>query len=71
MKLATQLIGAVMPVSSASTFKTEKARVITDEEKKYSAFNKMRQERAYKRLRGFREKKAREAAEEQSGPSKK
>merc|ERR1711915_751410 len=30
MKMATQLVGKVMPVSTASTFKTEKARVISE-----------------------------------------
>jgi large subunit ribosomal protein L13e len=69
MKMATQLVTTIMPVSQS--FKTEKARAITEEEAKFSAFNKLRIERAHQRLRGYREKKAREAAEEQSGPSKK
>ena len=69
MKLATQLTGPVLSISQS--IKSEKARAITAEEKKFSAFNKLRQERAHKKLRGYREKKAREAAEEQSGPAKK
>ena len=41
----------------------EKARVITEEDKKFKAFVVLRQARAKQRLHGIREKKAREAAE--------
>jgi len=63
MKVATQLVGEVMPIRQPS--KREKARPITAEERKYSAFTALRQARAHKRLWGLREKKAREAAEEE------
>merc|ERR1711976_984199 len=59
MKMATQLTGEVMPIVQLQ--KREKARKITDDEKKYSAFTAMRQARANARLFGIREKKAREA----------
>ena len=62
MKMATQLTGDVMPIVQLQ--KREKARKITDDEKKYSAFTAMRQARANARLFGIREKKAREAEEE-------
>ena len=61
-KVATQLVGSVMPIRNV--FKAEKARKITDDEKKYNAFIVLRQARANKRLAGYREKKAREKAEE-------
>ena len=60
MKLATQLTGEVMPVIAVQ--KREKARPITDAEKKYSAFQALRQARAHKRLYGMRQKLARDAA---------
>merc|ERR1712227_415828 len=63
MKVATQLVGEVMPIRQPS--KREKARPVTAEERKYSAFTALRQARAHKRLWGLREKKAREAAEEE------
>jgi large subunit ribosomal protein L13e len=59
LKTITQLEGAVMPIQEVT--KSEKARAITDEEKKFSAFNTLRQARAHKRLFGLRAKKAREA----------
>ena len=62
MKLATQLKGPVMPIRQVH--KREKARAITAQEKKFSAFTTLRQARADKRLKGYREKKAKEAAEE-------
>merc|ERR1712227_138365 len=55
--------GEVMPIQQPA--KREKARPITAEERKYSAFTALRQARAHKRLWGMREKKAREAAEEE------
>lgn len=42
----------------------EKARKITDAEKKFSAFTALRQARANQRLVGYREKKAKEKATE-------
>lgn len=56
-----------MPVKVAP--RKEKARPITAEEKKFSAFTALRQARANKRLKGYREKKAKLAAEE-TGPKK-
>jgi len=70
LKLATQLRGVVMPIHQK--VKKEKARKITDEEKKFKAYVTLRTERANQRLKGYREKKAREAAEEGlGGPAKK
>ena len=62
LKTATQLSGEVMPVSQST--KKERARKLTVEEKKFSAFNTIRQARAHKRLNGLRLKKIREAEEE-------
>ena len=59
MKMATQLAGPLMPVISVA--RKEKARTITDEERKYSAFVALRQARAHARLAGRRAKKAKEA----------
>ena len=42
----------------------EKARAITEEERKYSAFNALRQARAHARLAGKRAKKQKEAEQE-------
>lgn len=46
----------------------DKARPITEDEKKFGAFGALRRARADKRLKGYREKKAKEAAE-QAGKS--
>ena len=62
LKTITQLQGTIMPIQDV--YRPEKARPITDEEKKFSAFNTLRQARAYARLFGIRAKKAREAEEE-------
>ena len=62
-KMATQLGGAPLPISQV--YRGEKARPVTDEERKYSVFTALRQARANKRLFGIREKKAREAAEQE------
>ncbi|KAK3597555.1 hypothetical protein CHS0354_018150 [Potamilus streckersoni] len=67
-KMATQLTGPVMPIRKA--FKTEKARKITDEEKKFSAFTALRVARADARLQGYREKKAKEKAQDESQKKK-
>lgn len=61
LKLATQLKGKVMPVSVMP--KREKARAISGDERKYSAFVALRQARAHKRLAGARAKKAKEGDE--------
>jgi len=61
MKMATQLTGPLMPVVSLP--RKEKARAITDDERKYSAFVALRQARAHARLAGRRAKKAKEAEE--------
>ncbi len=50
---------------SGQVYTREKARAVTDEERKFSAFTALRQARANKRLFGLREKKAREAAEQE------
>ena len=60
--MATQLPGAVMPISQP--VKREKARAVTEDETKYSVFIAMRQARANQRLFGVREKKRREAEED-------
>jgi large subunit ribosomal protein L13e len=62
LKLATQLTGPLMPIVAVP--RKEKARVITDDERKYSAFVALRQARAHKRLAGRRAKKAKEGTEE-------
>lgn len=62
-KMATQLAGSPLPITQV--YRTEKARAITAEERKFSAFTALRQARANKRLFGLREKKAREAAEQE------
>merc|ERR1711937_154907 len=59
LKMAQQLAGKVMPVTQVT--KPEKARAITDEDRKYSAFTALRVARANKRLEGYRQKKIREA----------
>ncbi|CAH1783236.1 unnamed protein product [Owenia fusiformis] len=69
MKMATQLSGEVMPITQVS--KKEKARKITDEEKKFNAFAAIRQARANKKLFGIRKKRAQEKAEEAAMQGKK
>ena len=59
IKMATQLTGPLMPIISVP--RKEKARAITDAERKYSAFVALRQARAHARLAGRRAKKAKEA----------
>ena len=68
MDVATQLTGPVLPITQSWSDTT--ARVITDEEKKQSAFQTGRMYRANVRLVGIREKRAKEAAED-DGLSKK
>lgn len=69
MKMATQLEGPALPITNVYT--SEKARAITDQEKKMSVFNTLRQARAHKRLFGIRAKRAREAEEDQGPMGKK
>jgi large subunit ribosomal protein L13e len=63
LKVATQLKGnVVMPIVVVP--KREKARPITAEEKKFSAFVALRQARSNQRLAGARAKKAKEGGED-------
>merc|ERR1711976_465240 len=62
MKMATQLKGPVMPVSSI--VRKDKARAVTDDDKKFSAFIALRTARANAKLAGKRAKKAQDAANE-------
>ncbi|XP_068693629.1 large ribosomal subunit protein eL13-like [Montipora capricornis] len=64
LEKAVQLQGPVMPIQQSRL--PIKARKITDEEKKTSVFSSMRMARANARLVGYREKKAREKAEEEA-----
>lgn len=65
LKLATQLRGVVLPVKQV--VRREKARAVTEEEKKFKVYCHLRRLRADKRLKGIRDKKAREVAEEGIG----
>jgi len=69
LKLVSQLRGTIMPIKKLPI--RLKARKITAEEKKFSAFTALRRARADKRLKGYREKKAREAAEAAATEAKK
>lgn len=62
LKVAAQLRGDILPVSN--TYTPEAPRAITEAEKKIEIYRHLRRVRADKRHRGMREKKAREAAEE-------
>ena len=61
--MATQHSGVYAPVKQ--TYKVEKARPITEDEKKHSVFRAMRMARANKRLFGIRAKKQKEKEEEE------
>ena len=61
--MATQLTGPVMPIRNVR--RSEKARAITDEEKKHHVFNAMRMARANARLFGIRAKRQKEKEEEE------
>merc|ERR1712062_969594 len=54
----------LFPKKASKPAKAEKARAITEEDKKFSAFTALRVARANKKLQGYREKKAREAEAE-------
>merc|ERR1711893_347309 len=62
MKMATQVKGPVMPVATIA--RKEKARAVTDDDKKFSAFIALRTARANAKLAGKRAKKAQDAANE-------
>jgi len=68
VKTAKQLKGTLMRIRPVQ--KHEKARVITEDEKKFSAFTALRQARAHARLFGIRQKRAKEAAENEADPNK-
>lgn len=61
LKLATQLKSEVLPIRQLT--RKEKARAITDQERKFSSFAMLRKVRADARMWGIREKKAKEKAE--------
>ena len=65
--MATQLTTPLMPIRAV--FKKEKARAISDAERKYSAFVALRQARAHARLAGKRAKKAKEGGGEGDEPA--
>merc|ERR1719411_574494 len=70
IKKATQIEGHVMPVKQV--VKRQRAMELTDDLKKFKAFNSIRQARAVARLWGIRAKKAKEAeADDLSKPAKK
>lgn len=69
LKLAVQLKKTrVMPVTQRVT--REKARPVNDIEAKFHAFQALRMARADARLIGQREKKAKQAAEDEKKPKK-
>nr|AAX62455.1 ribosomal protein L13 [Lysiphlebus testaceipes] len=61
-KVANQIKGDVMPIRRSAPAKS-KARPITEEEKKFSAYVALRQARADARLVGIRAKRVKDAAE--------
>lgn len=65
MKLATQLKGKLLPLVDVK--KPEKARAITEEERKVKCYDRLRQARAHQRLAGKRAKKAKEAGGDDPG----
>nr|UJQ69885.1 ribosomal protein L13 [Diamesa zernyi] len=62
LKLATQYESFIMPFSQIT--KKDKARPISTEEGKFRAYETTRRARSEKKLKGYREKKAKEAAED-------
>ena len=68
VKLATQLKSRIMPVKQRAP--REKARPINDADQKFQAFQALRMARADARLIGQREKKAKQAAEDEKKPKK-
>ncbi len=67
-KLAVQLKKRVLPIKQKVT--REKARPINDADTKFQAFQALRMARADARLIGQREKKAKQAAEDEKKPKK-
>jgi large subunit ribosomal protein L13e len=65
LKLAAQLRGTILPAKQQ--FHREKARPVTEELKKFEVYRHLRRIRADQRLKGKREKKANEAAEDGLG----
>jgi large subunit ribosomal protein L13e len=65
LKLAAQLRGTIQPLRVVQ--RREKAREVSEELKKFSVYAHLRRVRSDVRLRGKREKKALEAAEEGAG----
>jgi len=65
--VATQLTGPVLPIKQQ--WPDTKARVITDEERKPSVFQTSRMYRTNVKLVGVREKRAKQAAEDETGMS--
>ena len=68
IKLAVQLKKPVMKVKQV--VKREKARAVTEADEKFKAFQAIRMARADARLVGQREKKAKQAAEDEKKPKK-
>lgn len=68
LKLATQLKGEVLPIRQPAI--RTKARVPTEEEKKFNAYITLRQARADKMLHGIRAKRQKDAAENPDDISK-
>jgi large subunit ribosomal protein L13e len=62
MKLAVQIKGDPMPIRHQAPAKS-KARAITEEERKFSAYVTLRKARADARLVGIRAKRAKDASE--------
>ena len=61
--MAVQLKGPVMPICQPRP--VAQARAVTEDEKKYSVFEAVRQARADQRLLGVRERRAQKKAEEE------
>lgn len=62
-KVASQVIGEVMPNGLHQAPAKAKARVITEEERKFEAYITLRKARADARLVGIRAKRVKDAAE--------
>jgi len=62
IKLAQQITGPVMPIKTV--VRKEKARAITEDDKKFSPYAVLRTARTTVRLDGIRAKRAKEAAED-------
>jgi len=69
IKMATQHVGVVMPL--VEKFVPDKARAITDEEKKHSVFQQMRVSRSIAKLHDIRAMRKKRAEEESQKTKKK